>query len=71
VDTYHTTYSPVVESDSDESSDLDVWQEVEQPDDVPEEQSKRYGLGSNLYDTISARPELDSGHTRLENSWTS
>jgi hypothetical protein len=43
-------------------SDQDWWQEAEQakPDQV------WYGLGTDLYDTISAHPEVDSNHTRLD-----
>ena len=45
-----------------DDSDIDSWHEA----DHPEEPEERYGLGSDLYDTISSKPEEDSGQKRLE-----
>ncbi len=46
-------------------SNIDSWHEPQlaDPDDTKE---FRYGLGSNLYDKISAFPEVDSGHKHCE-----
>jgi hypothetical protein len=49
---------------SDASFDIDSWHEAEQHKDINPD---RYGLGSNLYDTISAYPEVDSGKKQLKN----
>jgi hypothetical protein len=45
-----------------DSSDLDLWQE---PDPVNLDEDW-YGLRTDLYDTISLHPEVDSGHNHLE-----
>ena len=45
------------------NSDIDSWHEAEEPEIDDED---RYGLGSDLYDTISSTPEADSGAKRLE-----
>jgi hypothetical protein len=44
------------------SLDLDYWQELDPVD--PNEDW--YGLGMDLYDTISSNPEVNSAHNRLE-----
>ena len=46
-----------------DDSDIDSWHEAEEPEIDDED---RYGLGSDLYDTISSIPEADSGAKRLE-----
>ncbi len=57
----------MVDFDSDRSTNINEWHEVEQPDVDPDGHPDMYGLGSNLYDAISARPEFESGLARLEN----
>jgi hypothetical protein len=49
----------------DDSSNLNKWHKVEQVE-VTKESNECYGLGSSLYDTITAHPEVNSGHNRLE-----
>jgi hypothetical protein len=48
---------------SDDTSDIDSWHEAEEPKELDPDW---YGLGSDLYDTISAFPEADSGKKQLE-----
>ena len=45
------------------SDDTDKWHEPHQPKPVDDD---RYGLGTNLYDTISAYKEDPSDHKQLE-----
>ncbi len=47
---------------SSDSSNLDYWQE---PDPVDPNEDW-YGLGTDLYDTISSHPEVNSAHNWLE-----
>jgi hypothetical protein len=44
-------------------NDTDEWNETHQPEPIDDD---RYGLGTNLYDTISAYKEDPSDHKRLE-----
>jgi hypothetical protein len=44
-------------------SHADLWHELEKPDDGNQ---NWYGLGSHLYKTILAHPEIDSGHPHFE-----
>jgi len=55
---------PMEASQSTERSDADSWREPVQPD--PPLDEDRWGFGTNLYDTISAHPEVPSNHNRLE-----
>jgi hypothetical protein len=48
---------------SDDTSDINSWHEAEEPE---ESDPDRYGLSSDLYDTISAFPGADSGKKQLE-----
>jgi hypothetical protein len=48
---------------SDDTSDIHSWHEAEEP---KESDPDWYGLGSDLYDTIFAFPEADSGKKQLE-----
>jgi hypothetical protein len=45
------------------TSNDDSWHEPPIPD---EDKDNRYGLGTNLYDTIYPHPEIESDHNRLE-----
>jgi hypothetical protein len=45
--------------------DIDSWHEAQLADPNDNEEFC-YGLGSNLYDKISAFPEVDSGHKHVE-----
>jgi hypothetical protein len=49
---------PLSERHSTALSDLDSWHKVEEVKPDP----NRYGLGTNLYDNISAHPKIDSGY---------
>jgi hypothetical protein len=49
--------------DSSTTSNNDSWHEST---NAPEDGKGQYGLGTNLYNTISAQPEVDSGHSCLE-----
>ncbi len=49
---------------SDASFDINSWHKAKQPKEIDPDW---YVLGSNLYDTILAYPEVDSGKKQLEN----
>jgi hypothetical protein len=57
-----TIDAPARRCPSDDASNIDSWHEAEQPEESDPDQ---YGLGSDLYDTISAFSEVDSGKKQL------
>jgi hypothetical protein len=65
-----TTHQPKVQqmqcttnSNTSTTSNNDSWHETPNP---AEDNDKRYGFGTNLYDTISAHPKIESNHNRQE-----
>ncbi len=58
-----TIDAPARRCPSDDASNIDSWHKGEQN---KESDPNWYGLGSDLYDTISTFPEVDSGKKRPE-----